>query len=73
MKMKAQTLTRYEVVCDESNAAFEPCGIMTSNKKDALKALRITRERYPDAYLAKVTYIREPETKHCVCGSVRGQ
>lgn len=61
--MKAKIVTRYEVVCDEPGAQFEPCGIMTSNKKDALKELRNTRKRYPEAYLAKVTYAREPETK----------
>lgn len=71
--MKATITTRYEVVCDEPGGKFEPCGMMTSNKKDALKELRNTRKRYPEAYLAKVTYAREPETKSRPAGPVSVQ
>ena len=55
--MKPQSVTRYEIVCDEEGA-FEPCGCMTSSKREAVKELKSVRRYCPEAYLAKVTYTR---------------
>lgn len=52
-----QSVTRYEIVSDEEGA-FEPCGCMTSSKREAMKELRSVRRYSPDAYVAKVTYTR---------------
>ena len=55
--VKPHSVTRYEVVCDEREV-FEPCGCMTSSKREAVKDLRSVRRYYPDAYVAEVTYTR---------------
>jgi hypothetical protein len=57
LMMKPQSVTRYEVVCD-GDGPFEPCGCMTSSKREAVKELKSVRRYYPDAYLATVTYAR---------------
>lgn len=53
----------YEVCHDpKGEAPFKPLGgIITSNKAEALRDLRQIRSRYPEAYLAQVTYTRCPE------------
>jgi len=55
--MKPQSVTRYEIVCDEKEA-FEPCGCMTSSKRQAVKDLKSVRRYCPEAYVAEVTYTR---------------
>ena len=55
--VRPQSVTRYEIVCDDGGA-FEPCGCMTSSKREAMKELRSVRRYCPEAYLATVTYAR---------------
>lgn len=55
--VKPQSVTRYEIVSDEEGA-FEPCGCMTSSKREAMKELKSVRRYCPDAYVATVTYTR---------------
>ena len=54
---KSESVTRYEIVCDEGGA-FEPCGCMASSKREAVKELKSVRRYCPEAYLATVTYAR---------------
>lgn len=55
--VKPQSVTRYEIVSDEEGS-FEPCGCMTSSKREAMKELKSVRRYCPDAYVATVTYTR---------------
>ena len=60
--METESCVFYEV-CDgrHGREPFEPGWGMWVDRKRALAKLREVRQDFPDAYLAKVTYIRCPE------------
>lgn len=54
-----QTKVMYEVCHDEKGEGlFNPCGLICSTKTDGLKELKRVRQRYPNAYLARVEFSR---------------
>lgn len=62
----AKTMRLFEVCHDpKGEAPFKPLGgVMTHSKRKALNDLKTLRGKYPEAYLATVTYTRtEPEKK----------
>ncbi|MCS6262396.1 MAG: hypothetical protein H8K11_01465 [Nitrospira sp.] len=56
--MMAKSMTVYEVVRDEPGNPFDPIGFQMSSLADVKKKLKTVKVRYPDVYIAKITYAR---------------
>jgi hypothetical protein len=65
-----QTAVLWECCRDRDGETFDPTGIVTADKAEALERLRECRERWPDTYLVKVVMTRcSPEEEQVEVGS----
>ncbi len=61
-----QTAVMWECCTDENGETFDPCGLMTADKQEALEYLKRQRVRRPDTYLVKVVLTRCSEEEERV-------
>ncbi len=67
--LQQDTAVMWECCNDRMGEPFDPCGLMTPNKQEALEDLKRQRIRRPDTYLVKHVLTRCSEAEERVNGS----